>query len=126
MIATIIRTGIDPIVVVLAILSVIAPIATFIFKAGIDAVTAKKEDKEIRKEVYRYVEIMDKGEKDVLSLMIKNVADLREYYVINKQQARRSFSAVLLISILGFVLFAGGIIITYPAIIMSFISTAHP
>jgi hypothetical protein len=45
--------------------------------------------------------------------MIKNVAELREYYVINKQQARNSFSAALFISILGFLLFAGGVVVSY-------------
>lgn len=45
--------------------------------------------------------------------MIKNVAELREYYVISKQQARKSFSAALIICILGFILFAMGIITSY-------------
>jgi hypothetical protein len=49
--------------------------------------------------------------------MIKNVAELREYYVINKQQARNSFSAALIMSILGFALFAAGVVasIFYPS-----------
>ncbi|MGV0847393.1 TRADD-N-associated membrane domain-containing protein [Empedobacter falsenii] len=41
--------------------------------------------------------------------MYKNVAELREYYVINKQQARNSYSASLFMCFLGFILFSSGV-----------------
>lgn len=41
-------------------------------------------------------------DKNVLNMMMDNVSELREYYVISKQQARRSFSAALFICFLGF------------------------
>ena len=50
------------------------------------------------------------GNKDVISLMINNVSELREYYVISKRQANRVFSSTLLVCILGFVVFIAGII----------------
>lgn len=71
------------------------------------------EEKEIKYEVEKVFVSFEEDKNDVLRLMIKNVAELREYYVMNKQQARNSFSAALFISILGFFLFASGIIIFY-------------
>ncbi|WP_353148668.1 hypothetical protein [Chryseobacterium sp.] len=86
---------------------------TYFLKTKIDNKSARNEDIEINLEVEKYVKLIDDGDKDVLALMIKNVAELREYYVINKQQARNSFSSALIICILGFILFAGGLIISY-------------
>ena len=88
-------------------------IGTYLLKNRIDIKTAKQENIEIKEEVSRIVKIIDEGDKDVLNLMIKNVAELREYYVMNKQQARNSFSAALSISILGFLLFSTGLVMAY-------------
>jgi hypothetical protein len=49
------------------------------------------EDKEIKEEVEKVFVSFQEDKNDVLNLMIKNVAELREYYVMNKQQARNSF-----------------------------------
>jgi hypothetical protein len=100
--------------VIIATVGTIAGVmSTYFLKNRIDENKATKEDEEINKEVDRIVKIIDDRTTDVLALMIKNVAELREYYVINKQQARNSFSAALTISILGFLLFASGLILTY-------------
>jgi hypothetical protein len=72
-----------------------------------------KEEREIAEEVKKVYTSFDDSKDDVLALMIKNVAELREYYTINKQQARSSFSAALFISVLGFILFASGVILSY-------------
>ena len=48
--------------------------------------------------------------KDVISLMINNVSELREYYVISKRQANRAFTSTLLVCILGFIIFIVGIV----------------
>jgi len=74
---------------------------------------AVSEDKEIEDEVKKVFISFNESKNDVLALMVKNVAELREYYVINKQQSRNAFSAALFISILGFLLFASGVIIAY-------------
>lgn len=47
---------------------------------------------------------------NVVSLMIDNVSELREYYVISKRQANRSFTSTLFICFLGFIVFVAGII----------------
>ena len=53
---------------------------------------------------------LQEGNKDVISLMINNVSELREYYVISKRQANRVFSSTLWVCIMGFVVFIVGII----------------
>ncbi len=49
---------------------------------------------------------------DVVSLMINNVSELREYYVISKRQANRAFTSTLAICVLGFVVFIVGIVLS--------------
>lgn len=98
--------------IIAGLATVIGGVAATFIKNKLDIKVAVKEDKEIKEEVNRVVNLLE-NEKDVLSLMIKNVSELREYYVMNKQQARNSFSAALFISILGFLLFSSGIIISY-------------
>ena len=49
---------------------------------------------------------------DVVSLMINNVSELREYYVISKRQANRAFTSTLVICVLGFVVFIVGIVLS--------------
>lgn len=89
-----------------------------VFKNIFDKKKAETEDKEVSDNVGKilseiaHIKPKEKMD-DVLSLMIKNVGELREYYVINKQQARNSFSAALFISFLGFTLFAVGIALTF-------------
>ena len=93
--------------------------ATFLisFKLFFDKKKMASEDNEVSNEVQKVITqlitIEEENKVDVLSLMIKNVAELREYYVINKQQARNSFSAALFICILGFLIFASGVILSY-------------
>ncbi|MFX1590424.1 MAG: hypothetical protein ACFFC1_20005 [Promethearchaeota archaeon] len=45
--------------------------------------------------------------------MRRNVAELREYYTINKQQARNAFSAALFVCFLGFLIFGVGVVMSY-------------
>lgn len=104
------------------IISIIATIvgATSLtaFKSFFDKKSANEEKKEVNEDIEKLISTLlpkqdDKKDSDVLTLMIKNVGELREYYVINKQQARNSFSAALFISILGFILFVSGVFISY-------------
>lgn len=72
----------------------------------------KRDSEEIKNAVDTTIENM-KTSDNVLDLMIKNVAELREYYIISKQQANKSFSSALLVCFLGFVVFITGIILNY-------------
>lgn len=74
--------------------------------------TNKIETEEIKNAVNTTIENI-KDSETVIDLMIKNVAELREYYIISKQQANKAFSSALLICFLGFVVFISGIIISY-------------
>lgn len=74
----------------------------------------KAEQKEVQEEVERCLNRFDEADpSDVLQLMRRNVAELREYYVINKQQARNAFTSAIIVSILGFLIFACGVIVSY-------------
>ncbi|MFP3594621.1 TRADD-N-associated membrane domain-containing protein [Chryseobacterium sp. SIMBA_038] len=88
-------------------------IGMYLSKNKIDRRSAVIDEKEIKEEIDKVVKLIDEGDKNVLNLMIKNVAELKEYYVMNKQQARNSFSAALITCFLGFIVFIGGIIISY-------------
>lgn len=53
---------------------------------------------------------LKESNRDVISLMINNVSELREYYVISKRQANRAFSSTLFVCVLGFLIFVVGIV----------------
>lgn len=84
-----------------------------IFQRFIEKKKVTKEENEIAEEVNKVYSKLEEDKGDVLKLMIRNVAELREYYVMNKQQARNSFSAALFICILGFLIFSFGLLIFY-------------
>lgn len=93
-----------------------AAVAMLVLKTLIDKRKASIDNKEVADDVEAVISKLipeSSGDDDVLAMMIKNVGELREYYVINKQQARSSFSAALFISFLGFVLFASGVVISF-------------
>ena len=104
--------------VVTTLATSLASVLLTVMKTLLDKKKAEIENKEVSDDVQKTISnilTLNKEDKndDVLTLMIKNVGELREYYVINKQQARNSFSAALFISFLGFILFAAGVILTY-------------
>lgn len=74
-----------------------------------DSKSIDKENKEIREKIEIVKEFADE-QTNVIDLMLKNVSELREYYVISKNQARRSFSAALTICFLGIIIYSFGII----------------
>jgi hypothetical protein len=74
--------------------------------------TNKRDAEEVKNAVDSTMERIQDSDT-VIELMIKNVAELREYYIISKQQANKSFSSALFICFLGFVVFLSGILISY-------------
>lgn len=52
----------------------------------------------------------EQSKKNVLNMMADNVSELKEYYVISKQQARNSFSAALFICFFGIIIYLLGIV----------------
>lgn len=88
--------------------SVISAVVAFITKKAYDKADEEKEYVEIKKAIDG-IEIKYADNDNVLELMLRNVKELKEYYVISKDQARKSFSAALLICFLGFFIYMFGI-----------------
>lgn len=104
-------------IISIAVTTLSATLLTLL-KSFLDKNKSRKDEQEVSDEVKKSIDELLKLKKeektdDVLTLMIRNVAELREYYIINKQQARSAFSSALFISILGFILFASGIVLSY-------------
>lgn len=95
------------------ILSIIASlagvVATIVAKQSVDKADAKIESSQVEKAI-KDITIENNENDNVLELMLKNVKELREYYVISKQQARKSFSAALFICFFGIFIYVLGII----------------
>ena len=92
--------------------------ATPILIAIVGIVLTSKTNTKLRKEENEEIEIslnnianLSKDEKDnIIDLMLMNIKELREYYVISKIQARKSFTASLSICFLGIVIYILGML----------------
>lgn len=93
-----------------ALLSLTSFVLSYI-KDRSDSKSIDKENKEIEKKIEIVKGLADEH-TNVIDLMLKNVSELREYYVISKNQARRSFSAALTICFLGIIIYSFGIVST--------------
>lgn len=72
------------------------------------------EQTEIKTEIDRIIQQFSEAEiNDILKLMRRNVAELKEYYTINKQQARNAFTSAIIVCFLGFIIFASGVVVSY-------------
>ena len=74
-------------------------------KAKTDELSAEREAKEISEAVKK------EENQDIRTLMFENLKELKEFYVICKQQIRKSFSAAMFSCFAGFVLFVLAVII---------------
>lgn len=76
--------------------------------------TSKNDDAEIREIKIEYKDFIEtEKDTDIIKLMSHNLLELKEYYTINKQQARKSFLAALIMSVLGFLVFVVGIVAVF-------------
>lgn len=103
-------------VIMVTLVSFIGTLFTYQSKNKMDMSMMKNEGEEIDRAVQKirfiYNPIQKEygaSEKNILSMMIDNVSELREYYVISKQQARKSFSAALFICFFGIFIYLLGI-----------------
>lgn len=69
-----------------------------------------KEKREMKEEIDNYLRLLQEYQGDVLALVTRNIALLRESYFISKQQVRNAFSAAIFTCCLGFIVFLIGII----------------
>lgn len=91
------------------IASLVGVVGTIMAKQSVDKADAKIESSQVEKAI-KDITIENNENDNVLELMLKNVKELREYYVISKQQARKSFSAALFICFFGIFIYVLGII----------------
>lgn len=90
--------------------SAVASSALLTFKTSIDKKQHQQEAKEIQEDADKIIGEAFKSD-DVIDLMLKNVRELREYYIISKRQATNAFSASLIVCFLGFIVYIAGIVV---------------
>ena len=95
--------------IVSLIATAFASVIFIIAKLLVDKADAKLEFSQVEMAIKDIV-IANKENDNILGLMLNNVKELREYYVISKQQARKSFSAALFICFFGIFIYVLGII----------------
>lgn len=88
--------------------SAVASSALLTLKTSIDKKQHQQEAKEIQEDADKIIGDAFKSD-DVIDLMLKNVRELREYYIISKRQATNAFSASLIVCFLGFIVYIAGI-----------------
>ena len=94
---------------VLSILStVLGSTSLMVAKEVFDRKQNRQESKEIQEDADKIIGDAFKSD-DVIDLMLKNVRELREYYIISKRQATNAFSASLIVCFLGFIVYIAGI-----------------
>lgn len=81
------------------IATLLGAVISIVAKHSVDKADAKIESSQVERAI-KDITIENNENDNVLELMLKNVRELREYYVISKQQARKSFSAALFICFL--------------------------
>lgn len=82
---------------------------SYFAKGSIDRLDEKNEDRKVEKAI-KEIGLENAENDNVMKIMLKNVKELREYYVISKQQARKSFSAALFICFFGICIYILGIV----------------
>ena len=106
-------TPITIITIALSFIGII--ISIFHSKIKFDSKIQIADDNEISSIIEKYTNLLQNQifskKNDVIELMQSNLLEIKEYFAINKQQARKSFSTALYMCVLGFILYAAGLII---------------
>lgn len=88
--------------------------ALYKMKVKTDELIAERESKEVSEAIKDLAILVEKSKEenqDIRTLMFENLRELRGFYVICKQQIRKSFSAAMFSCFAGFVLFVLAVII---------------
>lgn len=83
-------------------------------KVKTDELVAEREIREVSEAIKNLDNLAEKSKeenKDIRTLMFENLKELKEFYVICKQQIRKSFSAAMFSCFAGFILFILAVII---------------
>lgn len=86
---------------------------SLVLKDRLDTKIDKHDDDRVAEEVRGTLSQFQNYDNDILALMLKNVSELREYYVISKRQANRTFTSTLIVCFAGFIIFIAGIVVNY-------------
>ena len=81
-------------------------------KSLLDKKESKAEEKEIESKLKTVEESIGVDDIDIMKLMFSNLKELREYYVISKRQANKTFSASIFVCFLGVIIYSLGIVFT--------------
>ena len=81
-------------------------------KSLLDKKESKAEEKEIERKLKTVEESIGVDDIDIMKLMFSNLKELREYYVISKRQANKTFSASIFVCFLGVIIYSLGIVFT--------------
>ena len=96
---------------IISILSTVLSSTSLLFvKEILDKKQNHQENKEIQEDAEKIIGDIFKSD-DVIDIMLKNVRELREYYIISKRQATKAFSASLIVCLLGFIVYITGIVV---------------
>lgn len=69
----------------------------------------KSDTNKVTASIKEFSDLLSKNEQiDIIKIMYENVGEMREYYVISKQQANRSFVAALFICFAGVIIYVIG------------------
>jgi len=103
----------SPITWCLGIIWIIKSIHTlYKTKVKTDELAAEREAKEVSEAIKDLNILTEKSkEEDIRTLMFENLKELKEFYVICKQQIRKSFSAAMFSCFAGFMLFVLAVVL---------------
>ena len=105
--------GSETISAVMSALAVILGMIGAMFSVKHTASSIEKTADGDAKEAKEAAQKVQEGNKDIISLMLNNMSELREYYVINKRQANRVFNATLTACVMGGIIFIIGSIVAF-------------
>ena len=71
------------------------------------------EQEFVKKEIDNTLKTLHEEPQDAISIMRRNVAELKGYYAITRQQASNAFTSALVACFLGFLIFAAGLLVIY-------------
>lgn len=67
----------------------------------------------VKNEIDNTLKTLHEEPQDAISMMRRNVAELKGYYAITRQQASNAFTSALVACFLGFLIFAAGLLVIY-------------
>jgi hypothetical protein len=90
------------------VLSLLIPVAQYLNRRRFT-----REQEMVKKEIDNTLKTLHEEPQDAISMVRRNVAELKGYYAITRQQASNAFTSALVACFLGFLIFAAGLLVIY-------------